>query len=172
MPGYAAALGDVYARTGAREEARRQYDLVEYIGRLSSLDAALYNRELALFYADHDVKLAEALALARKELEIRQDVYAHDLLAWALYKNGQAADAAAEIARALRLGTRDARLFFHAGMIHHRLGEPGAARAHLERALAINPRFHIVQADVAARTLAESAGASRGLAITGPDDGP
>jgi tetratricopeptide (TPR) repeat protein len=155
MPGYAAALGDAYAKTGARREAERQYALVEYIGRLNSLNTVLYNRELAYFYADHDLKLGDSLALARHELLVRQDVYAYDVLAWALYKNGRTAEAAAAIAQARRLGTRDARLWYHAGMIHHRLGEDAAARADLEGALAINPRFHIFHADLAARTLAQ-----------------
>lgn len=41
------------------------------------------------------MKLGEALDLARKELEVRGDIYTHDVLAWALYKNGRAADAVA-----------------------------------------------------------------------------
>jgi hypothetical protein len=40
-------------------------------------------------------------------------------------------------------------------MIHHALGEVDAARDHLARALALNPVFHVLQADVATRTLAE-----------------
>ena len=115
----------------------------------------LYNRELALFYADHDTKLGEALDLARRELEVRRDVYTHDVLAWALYKNGQAADAVAPMKEALRLGTEDARLFFHAGMIHRAAGERARARELLQRALTLNPRFHVLQAEIAERTLRE-----------------
>src|SRR5439155_1501071 len=69
LPDYAAALGDVYARIGRSDEARRQYDLVEYIGRLNAINKVIYNRELAYFYADHDMKLEQALDLAKKELE-------------------------------------------------------------------------------------------------------
>ena len=88
----------------------------------------MYNRELAYFYADHDVKLDEALALARSELEVRQDIYGYDVLAWALYKAGKPAEALAPMAEALRLGTKDARLFFHAGMIHRGVGEAEKAK--------------------------------------------
>jgi len=153
LPEYAAALGDLHARLGRAEEARRQYELVEYIGRLA-LEQALHSRELAYFYADRDLKLETALELARRELTARQDVYAHDLLAWALFKNGRHAEARAAMRQALRLGTRDARLLFHAGMIALALGETAEARAHLERALALNPHFHLLHADVAARALA------------------
>jgi tetratricopeptide (TPR) repeat protein len=154
LPEYAAALGDVHAKAGRPADARRQYDLVEYIGRLGALNQVLYNRELAYFYADHDVKLDQALDLARRELDVRQDVYAHDLLAWALFKNHRHAEAQDAIGRALRLGTRDAKLHFHAGMIAHALGDRAGAREHLRRALVINPHFHLVHGDVAARTLA------------------
>jgi tetratricopeptide (TPR) repeat protein len=155
LPEYAAALGDVYTRQGRAVDARKQYALVEYIGRLSALNQVVYNRELALFYADHDLKPAEALELARRELQARRDIYSHDVLAWALYKSGRAQEARMPLGEALRLGTRDARLLYHAGMIHLALGEPDAARTYLTDALAINSKFDLLQAEVAARSLAE-----------------
>jgi tetratricopeptide (TPR) repeat protein len=155
LPEYAAALGDVHTRLGRAQDAKKQYELVEYVGRLSALNQVLYNRELAMFYADHDVALARALELAEREVAARRDVYAHDLLAWALLKNGRPREALAPMTEALRLGTRDARLFFHAGMIHHALGDRERARAYLERALATNPHFHVLQAELAQRTLRE-----------------
>ncbi len=155
LPEYAAGLGDVYTKTGRADEARRQYALVEYIGLLNALNKVLYNRELALFYLDHDLKLGDALALARKELEVRRDVYTLDVLAWALYKAGRAGEALGPMTEALRLGTRDPRLLFHAGMIHRAAGEPERARESLRAALALNPRFHPLQADVAEQALRE-----------------
>src|SRR5205807_984161 len=94
LPLYAAALGDVYKKAGRDGEARQQYDLVEYIARLSSLSQTVYNRELALFYADHDLHLDQALQLAQRELSIRRDVYTLDALAFALYKNDKPSEAA------------------------------------------------------------------------------
>jgi tetratricopeptide (TPR) repeat protein len=161
LPEYAAPLGDVYARLGRREDAQAQYALVEYIGGLSARAKALYNRELAYFYADHDVKLDRALELARKELEVRQDIYAHDLLAWALYKKGRAAEALPPMQVALSLGTKDPKLHFHAGLIYHALGHAGLARQHLGRALALNPEFNPLQAAVARRTLQALEAAAR-----------
>ena len=158
LPETAAALGDVQARLGRPDEARRQYAVVEYIGTLNAANQAMYNRELALFYADHDLKLERALDLTEREIKERKDIYGYDALAWALYKSGRTAEAAAAMAEALRLGTRDPRLFFHAGMIHARLGDRARAREYLERARALNPRFHVVHAAVADRTLAELAG--------------
>ena len=72
--------------------------MVEFIGELNAINKVLYNRELALFYADHDMKLKDALALAQKELEVRHDVYTWDARAWTLYKNGKAKEALAPLA--------------------------------------------------------------------------
>jgi tetratricopeptide (TPR) repeat protein len=153
MPEYIAALGDVYAKSGNLNEARKQYELVEYIGQLSTLNKTLYNRELAYFYADHDIKPKEGLELALRELECRRDIYAYDVIAWNLYKNGKVEEAREAINSALRLGTKDAKLFYHAGMIYHRLGDKPNAKKYLKLALETNPYFHILFADEAAQTL-------------------
>ncbi|MGH7848425.1 MAG: tetratricopeptide repeat protein [Candidatus Binatia bacterium] len=163
LPEYAAALGDLLNHLGQSEESARYYRLVEYIGRLSAANQVIYNRELAYFYADHDLKLAVALELAQKEIEIRKDVHGYDVLAWTLYKNERYDEALQAIQEALKLGTRDAKLFFHAGMIYRRLGETEKAKEFLSRALVTNAHFHILQADVARRALAEME--ARGAAV-------
>jgi tetratricopeptide (TPR) repeat protein len=81
----------------------------------------------------------------REELRTRRDVYGYDLLAWSLHKQGRDREAATAMAEALREGTQDAMLFYHAGMIERALGHVELARAHLTRALAINPSFHPTQ---------------------------
>jgi tetratricopeptide (TPR) repeat protein len=155
MPDYVAALGDIYEKTGQLEQASRQHALVEYIGRLNEINKILYNRELAYFYADHDMRPLEGLELARRELHYRRDIYAYDVVAWSLYKNGELEAARESIHKALKLGTRDARLFFHAGMIHYGLGEFDEAKGFLSRALKTNPYLHILLAEQAARILKE-----------------
>ncbi len=149
MPTFVAELGDLYAKTGDHQNAQKQYALVEYIGLLGRINQVLHNRDLALFYADHDIKLAESLDLARKELEVRHDVYTWDALAWALYKNGKLADAASASAKALRFQTQDSLLLFHSGMIAAALGQQDQARGELEKALQINPHFHPIYAKLA-----------------------
>jgi tetratricopeptide (TPR) repeat protein len=153
MPTFIAELGDLYAKTGNQAEAQKQYALVEYIGLLGHINQVLHNRDLALFYADHDVKLAESLDLAQKELEVRHDVYTWDALAWALYKNGKLAEAAKASEKAMRFGTRDPLLLFHAGMIAEGLGQREQARTDLKEALEINPHFHLTYANAARQKL-------------------
>jgi tetratricopeptide (TPR) repeat protein len=149
MPMYAAELGDVYAKAGNSAEAKKQYQLVEYIGLLGHINQVLHNRDLALFYADHDMKLDEALTLAHKEFEVRHDIYTWDVLAWALYKNGKYQEASDAMDHALRPGAKDSLLFFHAGMISSRLGQSEQAKQRLQMALSINPHFHVIYSDVA-----------------------
>ena len=157
MPMYVAELGDLYTRAGNPAEARKQYQLVQYIGLLGHINQVLHNRDLALFYADHDIKLDEALVLAHKEFEVRHDIYTWDALAWALYKNGKYQEASDAMENALRPGTRDALLFFHAGMIAGKLGQAGLAKERLQTALSINPHFHVIYASVAAQHLEKTA---------------
>jgi Flp pilus assembly protein TadD len=96
---------------------------------------------------DHGSKadIARVLAKTRVEMTTRRDVYGYDLLAWALHAAGQDREARGPMSRALALGTQDAMLFYHAGMIDLATGDSTAARARLERALAINPTWHPTQ---------------------------
>jgi tetratricopeptide (TPR) repeat protein len=155
MPMFIAELGDLYAKTGNNTEAEEQYALVEYIGLLGHINQVLHNRDLALFYSDHDRKLPEALDLARRELEVRHDLYTWDALAWALYKNGKLTEAAKASEQAMRFGTRDALLLFHAGMIAEGLGQRKQASRELSEALQINPHFHLLYAEQAQQRLSE-----------------
>jgi tetratricopeptide (TPR) repeat protein len=153
LPDYTAALGDLYTKLGRADEAGRQYELVEFVER-GGAQGGTYTRQLAMFWADHDTRLDEALDVARRERAGRRDVYTADLLAWCLYKKGQYAEAKASMGEALRLGTRDPRLLFHAGVIAVASGDRAGGAKYLRQALAINPSFDVLQADAAKRVLA------------------
>lgn len=153
LPDYAAALGDLYTKLGRADDARRQYELVEFVERAGA-QGGTYTRQLAMFWADHDTRLDDALSVARGEREARRDIYTADLLAWCLYKKGQYSEAKAAMDEALRLGTRDPRLLFHAGMIAGASGDRSGGAKYLRQALAINPSFDVLQADAARRALA------------------
>jgi Tfp pilus assembly protein PilF len=53
----------------------------------------------------------------------------------------------------MRLGTEDARLFYHAGMLALEQGDKTGARQYLTRALEINPYFSPLYAPQAQATL-------------------
>lgn len=154
-PNFVAALGDLYKLVGREKDASAQYALVEQIAHLSALNGQLYNRQLALFYADHDMKADEAYALASKEYEVRRDIYGADAVAWTALKAGKISEAQSAIKEALKLNTRDAKLFYHAGMIARVAGDKATAHDYLKRALSLNPQFDPLQAPIAQKALAE-----------------
>lgn len=148
----ALALGDLYAKLGRTDEANTHYATFEALEREN---AAAENdmHHLVAYWTDHDKNLDESLALARKERERRKDIYTCDTLAWALYKKGLFAEAKQASDEALRLGTRDPRLLYHAGMIAYALGDRKLGAKHLQQSLDLNPSFDVIQAEVARRTL-------------------
>src|SRR5712692_591997 len=151
-PTFVAALGDLYKLKGRDRDAAAQYALVEAIAQLSA-SGALYNRQQALFYADHDIKPQEAYANAAKEYAVRQDIYGADAVAWTALKAGKLPEAQAAMKKALGLGTQDVRLFYHAGLIAQAAGDKASARDYLKRALTLCPQFDPLQASIARKTL-------------------
>jgi tetratricopeptide (TPR) repeat protein len=154
QPEFLAALGDLYALRGDATLASAQYDLVQAIAHLASVQAQVYNRQLVLFDANHGQDLPNALALARRELATRHDVYGWDAYAWALYANGRYADAEVAMRSARAQHTVDPLLDYHAGMIAAALGHNSDARQLLSVALATNPGFDPLQASRARHELA------------------
>lgn len=149
----ALALGDLYMLLGRADEAKRNYDLFEPLERQNA-EVEKSWRHLVYYWLDHDKNLTEALVQARREREQRKDIHTCDLLAWALFKNGELPAARAAIEEALRLGTKDARISYHAGMIFSANGSKQAAVKYLQQALA-NPAFDVGHAATARQTLAK-----------------
>jgi tetratricopeptide (TPR) repeat protein len=148
------ALADLYRATGHATLADQQVDVVRAMQELAAANGVNIDLELALFDADHGDP-AGALSAARAEWARRHSIYVADAYAWALYANGRFRRASAFADRALALGTRNALFLFHAGMIRLELGDRGAARRDLARALEINPNFSIQHATEGAKMLAE-----------------
>src|SRR5215470_3972807 len=154
-PASVAALGDLLQMAGRTKEAEAQYALCEQTAKIGAAGGQLYNRQIALFYADHDLKSGEAYQLAKSEFEKRRDVYGADALAWAALKAGKIDEARQSVKDALRLGTQDAKLFYHAGMVAQAAGDRASAEEYLRRSLKLNPRFDPRQSQVAKQALAK-----------------
>ncbi|MCC6454630.1 MAG: tetratricopeptide repeat protein [Caldilineaceae bacterium] len=154
LPEVAIALGELLEVTGDRVGAEEQYDLVKLIQTLNASAGMDVDLEMALFGSDHGADKAAALAQAEAVYARRPTIYAADVLAWALYQNGRAAEARGYMEEALRLGTRDARLYYHAGMIALAQGESAQAQVYLQRTLDINPYFSTLSAGKVRMTLA------------------
>lgn len=152
------ALGDVYTAIGQKEEAEKQYALVEAIDRLNRASGVRTDLQMAKFYADHDRNVARAVEEAEAAFRTRRNVYAVDTLAWCYYKAGRHEEARKMIRKALARRTPDAEILFHAGMIHAKLGDRTNAQKYLYQALSLNPHFHPAHAVTAATTLADLGG--------------
>lgn len=151
-----ARRADLYLlRDGPGDATRAADDLatVEAIAQLAGDAASVHDRALVLFLADHGRDPDRAVAMARSELEIRRDVYGYDAYAWALLADGRPDEADAAMGSALALGTRDARLLYHAGMIALANGRPAEALARLTEALDLEPGFDPVGAARARQVL-------------------
>lgn len=154
------ALGEIYAKQGRTEDASRAYAAFEEAERVAAAEENDMGH-MARFWADRGVNLNEAVEIMRSEREERADIYTSDALAWALFKSGQSAEAKKYIEEALRLGTRDARMNYHAGMIYASLGDSARAAKRLKLALEINPAFSPIEAENARITLREVSESSR-----------
>jgi tetratricopeptide (TPR) repeat protein len=143
-------LGNIYAKIGDVENSDKEYELAETIEKnFGNID----QRRLALLWADRDMKLGEALEIARKEHEVRKDIYTADIFAWCLFKNGKFEEAREVIGEAMRLKTDDAQFLYHAGMIEKELGNQKTAKDLILKAVKLNPFFDILQSDKAKTAL-------------------
>lgn len=129
-------LGDAYTEAGDKKEAKRHYALLEKLARSFP---RIYDRHWAMFLADHKRDLGEALALARRDLKLRQDAGAYATLAWVSYKIGLLDEARTAMRQALARGARDAATLHRAGLITRAGGDHARARIYFQRAWAANP---------------------------------
>ena len=157
QPEFLARRGDLYTLRAAQGDARRaadDYATVEAIAKLAGDASTVYDRTLALYLANHGLEPIRAVALADAELVTRKDVYGYDADAWALLAADRATEAEMMIGRALDVGTHDAKVLYHAGMIAAALGQTDRARGFLEDSLALDPSFDPLQVSRARATLA------------------
>ncbi len=141
------ALCELYALLGKLDEAERWQALAlqSYLGSVEA-GGVHYWHHLVDFYSDVRQDGAQAVKWARKDLALRDNFSTQGALAWALYRNGELAEAAAAIDRSLSSGVVDARLFQSAGKIYLATGQTGKGKSLLQEAATINPHlnaFHV-----------------------------
>ena len=153
LPQLVALHGDLLARQGRTAEARRQRTVVAAIDRLLEQNGLSVDLESALYRADNRIAPARTVALARKARADRPSIHGDDALGWALARAGRCGEAVKWLDRALRLGTRDALLFFHRGYAAGCAGDVAGMRTWYARAVRLNPQFSVRWAPVAKRTL-------------------
>jgi tetratricopeptide (TPR) repeat protein len=134
----------IYAMAEALElagsaEARDAYREFERKARQQMQLADNANRELVFYYVDHAHDPAEGLRIASLEAGRRHDAFTLEAYAWALCANGIHAEARRQMDKVLAFGIRDAKFFYHAGVISAKLGDRTAAVKFLKQSLELNP---------------------------------
>ncbi|MDT7540343.1 MAG: hypothetical protein QOE33_247 [Acidobacteriota bacterium] len=122
LPEYHWALAEALRAANRDAEAREVESQLAARGEVD--DPRTYSLYLSTRREQTDV----ALRLAAQELKNRADVFTLDAHAWALAATGRATEARAESRRSLAEGTKDARLFYHAGAIARAAGDEREAR--------------------------------------------
>ena len=126
-------LGDLQDESGDREGAANSFGLVDAIATLQRNAGQVVDLEMAQFDLDHR-RIRSGVALAETAYAERPDnVYVTDALAWARFRQGRFVEAQALSTKALRIGTLDPAMRFHAAAIAFANGRRSHAVALLEQ---------------------------------------
>jgi tetratricopeptide (TPR) repeat protein len=150
MPEYAARMAELEQTLGRPLEAARHRALAEQGWRTDVPEPAHLARLLA---GDRD-RADEALAIAEQGASDRQDIFTMDAVGWAALRAGRIARAVEASRLALRTGTRDRAILYHAAAIAAAAGDRDRARTLATRALEGHPTFDVVLAPEARALLA------------------
>jgi tetratricopeptide (TPR) repeat protein len=143
-PDLAMAIAELSLALNDETAAEQYYQMAEQIERGAWGNGLRQPQVMARLLAERPGRAAEAVTLAEEAARRREDIFTMDTLAWSYFKAGRLDDATQASARAMRTGTRDARITCHAEAIAHlrqgsggpgatsSLREPGATRRCLE----------------------------------------
>jgi tetratricopeptide (TPR) repeat protein len=146
------SLGQSLLMTGQRDEGERLLSQVlrdaEASHRAGAMPAQLYAlllNNVGYVHVLAGVRVADSARLitAAVQLQPQQPAYI-DSLGWAQYRLGNYLDAAFYLERAVRLYLpgESAEMYYHLGAAYARLGRKQAARAALQKALALDPTIN------------------------------
>ncbi|HEY4304394.1 MAG TPA: tetratricopeptide repeat protein [Gemmatimonadaceae bacterium] len=129
-----ATLGILSDAYGALGDTARAADYARVLDVAVSKQPGAYHRAWSLFLLDHNQRVDVVARKIREEMKTRRDIYAYDLLAWSLHKQGRDVQAQAAMATALSQGTRDPLLVQHEAAITAALSKAGTAAHNTEMA--------------------------------------
>jgi hypothetical protein len=122
LPDHVIALGELQLAARRPAAARRTFALVGAERRLLASAKVDTDAEIAVFEADHGSP-PRAVALARRAWAAAPGLRAADAMGWALTRDGRPRAGLQWARRAIRLGSLDPLLRFHAGIAAGRSAE-------------------------------------------------
>lgn len=134
----AMTIGDLSRALGETDAAGSYFRMAEQIERGAWQNGVPQTQLLARFFAEHGMNIGEAVRLSEAAATTRRDIATMDALSFAYLKAGRIDEAARSSAAALRTGTRDARLLWHAAEIALARGDSSSAKALIDRIPAAN----------------------------------
>jgi len=155
-------LGDAHEAAGDQAKADEAH------ARVRKLAAVSDPLGLARFLITKNEDPERALELIEAERKTRGGIYIDDAYAWALYRLGRFEEAKSASDDAIRLGTKDAVLLYHAGAIQVAAGSPETGLPLLEEAMKINPHFDYTGAKEAAELIARTPAPVAAVAVAEP----
>jgi len=96
-----------------------------------------------VFEADNTAVTDETVRRAAAAAADRPSIYGADALAWTLHRFGDSLAAVPQVEQALRTGTSDAQVLFHAASIFDAVGEQERATDLLQQSAESNPWFSL-----------------------------
>jgi tetratricopeptide (TPR) repeat protein len=143
LPATVSLLADLLERQGRVAQARRQHRIATASLRLLAANGVRSDLDDVLLRADRGLAPRRTVALARVARTARPSIVGDDALGWALARAGRCVEAERWLDRALRLGTRDALLYFHRGYAAGCAGDAATMRRYARAALALDQHFSI-----------------------------
>lgn len=131
--GFAMTIGDLSLAIGDTAGAEPYYRMAEQIERAALAGGAAEPQVLSRFFSERDRHVAEAVTLAEQATRSRRDIFTMDAAAFAYLKAGDLDNARQASGEALRTGSRDARILWHAAEVAAASGDPAAAAQLLGR---------------------------------------
>ena len=144
-------LGEVERAAGRLDAANRHYARASEIEARSLADGGGYDAGVTLNEAEHDS--SQAVVYGRRAWRSAPSVSSADAYSWALYRDGRIAAAGRMSREAMRLGSRNPRFLYRAGMIARARGEDARAVSLLSTLLDQAPRFSPLYAPRARQAL-------------------
>lgn len=137
----AAELAAVEFARGRSADSTAALELARSLDRREAGNGVLLDLDAIAVEADYRQPTAAEVQRARVAHRARTGVVGDAALGWVLTRSGNCGEGLRAARRSLRLGTRDATMFFHAGMAAACAGQRDEARTYVRRALALNPDF-------------------------------